>query len=52
MAKGEPVPNKVGSSSRGNMAGYAHDMPGPPTDCMDTAPAIACDEVKGGADGK
>lgn len=33
--------------ARKNMAEYAYDMSGSLMDCMDTALAIACNEVKG-----
>lgn len=43
----EIVLNKVRSSFRRNMAEYAYDMSGSLMGCMDTALAIACNEVKG-----
>lgn len=46
----EFVLNKVRSSFRRNMAEYAYDMSGSLMDCMDTALAIACNEVKGEAE--
>lgn len=42
----ELVLNKVRSSFNRNMAEYAYDMSGSLMDCMDTALAIACNEVK------
>lgn len=43
----EIVLKKVRTSFSRNMAEYAYDMSGSLMDCMDTALAIACNEVKG-----
>lgn len=42
----EIVLKKVRNSFSRNMAEYAYDMSGSLMDCMDTALAIACNEVE------
>ena len=42
----ELVLKKVRSRFNRNMAAYAYDMSGSLMDCMDTALAIACNEVE------
>lgn len=42
----ELVLKKVRSRFSRNMAAYAYDMSGSLMDCMETALAVACDEVR------